>query len=146
MPISQHELSDRAEINDVMVAYGVALDHPGRRWDLWFRCFTDAIINYPILGQMTPQVAYETFDKATSQSIASQHLFLNILIDLHGDRADVRSECLWVSHKKTDDARVNTLQRSGLWYQDKFVRTADGWRIAQRDAHLKWSDWAEQPA
>jgi hypothetical protein len=92
--LSLREISDRLQIQDALLAYATALDVPGRRWDQWYRCFTeDAVCEFPGIGAKSPAELQELFTQNDATRLSTQHLFLNIVIALDGDAATSRSEC-----------------------------------------------------
>jgi hypothetical protein len=139
--LSQQEISDRLELTDLMVRYSHAVD--SRSWDDFDDIFTpDATIDYSAFGGSTGSVA-ET--KAYLASVmpgfpAFQHLVANPMLDIDGDTATGRTMCfnpMAVARPEgeTGEPRVFFC---GLWYLDRFVRTADGWRIAERSEEKSW--------
>lgn len=62
---------------------------------------------------------------------AYQHMISNISVALNGDEASGRIVCLNPMEVALADG---TRQKFflGLWYVDRYVRTPEGWRIAQR--------------
>jgi hypothetical protein len=55
-------------------------------------------------------------------------------IEFHPDgTADARTQCL--NPMAIGDADDPTVLFASLWYVDKLVRTADGWRIRERVEH-----------
>jgi hypothetical protein len=144
MPLTLDELTDRAEITDALLAYSTALDVPGRRWDVWYRCFApDAVAEYPVIGRKDPAELKELFAANDAIRLTTQHLFLNIVIDLGGDEAKVRSECAYAAVNRGKEPGKNVLIRSGLWFDDTFARTPEGWRITHRIANSRWSEATE---
>jgi hypothetical protein len=137
MPFSIEQLSDRAEIHDVLIREAHALDKSD--WDAWERCFTpNADIDYSEndgeRGQPPKIRAWlaETF--ATFP--ACQHLSSNTEIQLHGDRATARSmQYIAVDMIYAGEKRVVL---SGIWFHDELVRAADGWLISKRYEELAW--------
>ena len=135
MAFSIDQLSDRAEIHDLLVREAHALDKGD--WDAWERTFTpDADIDYSENGGergKLPKVrawlaeTYATFP-------ASQHLSSNAEIKLHGDRATARTmQYICVEMIYEGEKRVVI---SGIWFHDEFVRAADGWLISKRYEEL----------
>jgi hypothetical protein len=147
MALTLQEISDRIEIQDALLAYSTALDVPGRRWDQWYKCFTeDAVCEYPSSGQKSPAELKELFALNDATRLTTQHLFLNIVIAIDGDTATSRSECSYAAVNRGTTEGKNTLRLSGLWFDDKFVRTPDGWRIKHRVANSRWSHTIELDA
>lgn len=139
MTLSPHEISDRLEIQDTITRYSHGLDQ--RLWEEWDRAFTpDAVLDFSAVGltTYTPAEARTLFTQNDSTRIAGQHLLLNTLIDLDGDRATARSEFLLFTLARTDEEGRARRNNGGGWYDDELARTAAGWRIVRRSAGLKW--------
>lgn len=127
--LSLAEVSDRLEIQQLLVDYSTAIDQ--RRFDDLDRIFTpDAYIDYRVMGGIDgryPEV------KAWLASVlpnfpAFCHMVGNFDITLAGDTATGRTMCL-NPMKLSDDGQILFC---ALWYVDEFVRTPDGWRMARR--------------
>jgi hypothetical protein len=113
MTMSLQEISDRLEIQDLLVAYSHAIDT--RNWDALDDVFTpDAFIDYSDFGGGSGDL--ETTKKFLAMAMPNfssfQHMVATSKVTLNGDEAHV-FYC-------------------GLWYVDKFVRTPEGWRIKER--------------
>ncbi|GAA3436278.1 nuclear transport factor 2 family protein [Kutzneria kofuensis] len=134
MTRSLRELSDRLEIQDLLVDYSYAVDK--RDWDALDRIFTpDASIDFRATGGACGDLAtIKAFlVKALAHFTVTQHLVAASKIELDGDAATGRTMC----HNPMvfDGGRVLFV---GLWYVDRFVRTATGWRIADRVQELAY--------
>jgi ketosteroid isomerase-like protein len=152
--LSLDELSDRAEITDVVHRYAVGV--AGRDVDLLVGLFTDdAVLDYygrpPLRGADEVRALFagrvppldpdhEPYPFATH--LASVPLVTNVLVEVDGDRAVVDSYCL-ATHAGTgeDGGRVVLRATRNL---DRFVRTPGGWLIAERRHELAWA--LEAPA
>lgn len=137
-------LIDRLEIDDLLTRYTVALDT--REWDLLATVFTpDATIDYTssqgIKGQF-PEIRV-WLEKALTAFTASQHLLGNRQIELDGDHGTGRTY-FFNPNTLTDEAGVATMLFVGGFYLDKFVRTAEGWRVADRYELTTWVN-SEEP-
>jgi hypothetical protein len=137
-------LIDRMEIDDLLTRYTVALDT--RQWELLATVFTpDATIDYTssegIKGQF-PEVA-AWLEKALTAFTVSQHLLGNRHIELDGDQGTGRTY-FFNPNTLADAAGASTMLFVGGFYLDKFVRTADGWRIADRFEQTTWVN-SEEP-
>ncbi len=132
MALSMQDISDRMEINDVLVDYCSALDrHKFAELD---RLFTaDASIDSSdvggVRGEFTEYKAY--LKKLFGHLPRSQHMLGNIRIWLDGDSARARSIC-HTSMRFVDDDGNTQFILYGLWYADKLQRTEQGWRICER--------------
>lgn len=136
------EISDRLEIQQLLVDYATAIDQ--RRFDDLDRIFTpDAYIDYRAMGGIDgpfPQVK-AWLAEVLPNFPAYCHLNGNFDIRLAGDTATGRTMCL-NPMKLSDGPRGPERSDSGdqgsqilfcaLWYDDEFIRTADGWRLTRR--------------
>ncbi len=125
------ELSDRLEIDDLLTRYANALDD--RDWERWAACFTaDARIDYTAAGGIQgslPEVR-AWLEEVMPGFKMTQHLVTNKEIRLDGDTATCRS-CLFNPMGVADGDGMMVFLECGT-YRDRLVRTADGWRIAER--------------
>ncbi|MFF3573177.1 nuclear transport factor 2 family protein [Nocardia jiangxiensis] len=131
--LSLQEISDRLEIQDLMVRYSHAVDT--RQWDLLDEVFTpDAHIDYSAMGGSTGDLAATKEFLATMlpNFLAFQHLISNSSISVDGDTATGRTLC----HNPmlvADAQGKQSLMLCGLWYLDTFVRIDGQWRIQRRE-------------
>jgi hypothetical protein len=139
--LSQQEISDRLELMDLMVRYSHAVDT--RSWDDFDDIFTvDAVIDYSAFGGSVGTVA-ETKDYLASVMpgfVGFQHLVSNPILEIDGDGATGRTMCfnpMAVPRPEGDPGEPRVFF-CGLWYLDRFVRTTDGWRIAERREEKSW--------
>lgn len=136
------EISDRLELMDLMVRYSHAVDN--RAWDDFDDIFTpEAIIDYTAFDGPRGTVAEtkEYLASTLSGFPAFQHLISNPELRIAGDTATGRTMCfnpMGVARPEgeTGEPRIFFC---GLWYLDRFVRTADGWRIAERFEEKSWT-------
>ncbi len=127
--LSVEEISDRLEIQQLLVDYASAIDQ--RRFDDLDGIFTpDAYIDYRAMGGIDgryPQVK-EWLAEVLPNFPAFSHLIGNFDIRLAGDTATGRTMCL-NPMQLSDDGQILFC---ALWYHDDFVRTAEGWRVTSR--------------
>lgn len=129
--LSQQEISDRLEIQDLLARYCDAVDR--QDWDAFERVFTaDAYIDYSAMGGSSGDLATtKKFLADTMPMFAStQHLIGSTVLDIEGDTARARSICH--NPMLLTAASDPTMFVCGLWYRDELVRTAAGWRIRSR--------------
>jgi hypothetical protein len=158
--LSIEEISDRLEIQDLLIAYSTAIDT--RRFDDLDRVFTpDAYIDYRAMGGVDGR--YPEVKAWLAQVLpnfpAYAHMLGNVDIRLAGDTATSRTLCfnpmvLGAAPAATSDSGAAPAATSdsgaapaatsdsggeqpqvlfcGLWYEDEFVRTGDGWRMSRR--------------
>jgi hypothetical protein len=125
------QIADRIEIDDLLTRYATALDD--KDWEQWAACFTaDAHIDYTAAGGIKGTLA--EVKAWLSQVMAgfpmTQHLVTNKAVQIDGDRATCRSALL--NPMGVPDGDGMMLWIEGGYYHDRLVRTADGWRIAER--------------
>ncbi len=127
--LSLAEISDRLEIQQLLTDYATAIDQ--RRFDDLDRIFTpDAYIDYRAMGGIDgpyPQVK-AWLAEVLPNFPAFYHLIGNFDITLAGDTASGRTMC-FNPMQLNDDGQILFC---ALWYDDEFVRTAQGWRLTRR--------------
>jgi len=136
-----NEALDRTLIIDLLARYSWALTD--RDWEKWQQTFTaDAHVDYSTAGGPvgTPAEAAATFEGMMKMFDVSVSAGGNVAIDfVDADTAKVRSlYTMTMRIPGADGAQPNYLQASG-WYNDTIVRTAAGWRIADRFEQLVYA-------
>lgn len=132
MVMNAQEISDRLEINDLLIDYCSAVD--AKTFEEFDRIFTpDALIDYTALGGIRGGVAEikEYLGRVMPYFGATQHLIANSRVWLEGDTARARTMCHNPMEIPLPDGGTQ-VAFYGLWYVDRLVRTAAGWRIAER--------------
>jgi 3-phenylpropionate/cinnamic acid dioxygenase small subunit len=135
-PVLQRLLDERSII-DVCVRYATAIDD--RDWDRLRSCFLpDAVGVYHPERQLR---GYPAIDDAIRTAVTpltrTQHLVTNPEIDLDGDEA--ASRCyLHAQHVRAGVPGGEQFVIAGR-YSDRFVRTAEGWRIRERRLDRWWT-------
>ena len=131
MTLSLQEISDRLELQDLLVAYSHAIDT--RDWDALDDVFTaDARIDYTAFGGPAgtlPEIK-KWLAEVLGGFVGFQHMVAASKITVDGDRATAKTYChnpMVMGHDDDDPVML-----CGLWYRDTFVRTPAGWRIAER--------------
>lgn len=128
---SLEELSDRQEIDDLLVDYCYAIDF--HQWDDLDAIFTpDANLDLTATGGEAGDFAAmkQWLARTLELFTGHQHLVATSKIELQGDRATGKTICHNPMYLDVDGKQQ--LLFVGLWYLDEFVRTPDGWRIASR--------------
>ena len=137
--MTPQELSDRAEIHDVIVRYGWAIDT--KDWTLLDSCFTeDAEVDYSSNpgGKVGPYREVRGWlEKVLSAFPVTQHLMANIDVRLDGDRATCRTMVTNPQGAATRTAGLHFFFVGGR-YDDELVRTDAGWKIAKRVEATLW--------
>ena len=139
MPLTQQEISDRFEIQDLVYRYSEIID--GKTFDDLRDVFTpDAHIDYSAFnGSVGNLEETITFLKNSIQDAFpnSQPLNSNIQIRVNGDSATGRVMCFNPMEMAMPggESQVYFL---GLWYVDEYRRTSTGWRISSRREEKSW--------
>jgi len=137
MPLQ--EMSDRLEIQDLFARYSFAIDE--RDWDALDQVFTpDARIDYSETGGAKGGFAEikAWLPLALERFPVFQHMVATTRLDLDGDTATSRT-ILFNPMVHRDVAGAEQVFFIGLWYRDRLVRTANGWRIAERYEEMAYS-------
>lgn len=131
MTMTLQEISDRLEIQDLLVRYSHCVDT--RDWDGLDEVFTaDAFIDYSAMGGARgtlPEIK-KFLGEVMVLLKSFQHMIANTVLELDGDRAQARTIC----HNPMvfDRQGQEHVYVCGLWYVDDLVRTDVGWRISRR--------------
>lgn len=123
------ELSDRAEIADLLVRYTRAVDT--RRWDDLDALFSDgARIDYTAFGGIAGDLAEAKAFLAQMMPMfaVTQHMLGLPEITLSGDEARSVTPCH--NPMVLGESSGGGVMVCGLWYHHRLVRTPAGWRIA----------------
>jgi hypothetical protein len=128
--LSQQQISDRLEIQEIVTGYGFAVDN--QDWELWDQIFTeDAVIDYTDVSD------HRDGREATKQWLMMMprpgtyyHLIVPSRITVDGDNATSRSICY---NPMPSAPGLNIV---GHWYDDTLRRTPDGWRITSKTLRL----------
>ncbi len=139
--LSQQELSDRFEIQDLVFHYAHLID--SKQIDrLRDDIFTpDVFIDYSVFGGSVGDLEETlSFLKASLTSELfpnSQHLNANVQVQLQGDRATGRVMCFNPMEMALPEGKTHTFFL-GLWYVDAYRRTDRGWRMCRREEVKSW--------
>jgi SnoaL-like domain len=137
--MSLQEISDRLEIQDLFARYSFAIDD--RDWQALDQVFTpDARIDYSETGGAKGSLIEikAWLPKALERFPAFQHMVATTKLELVGDSATSRTILFNPMVMPGGDGKPQAFFM-GLWYRDKLVRTADGWRISERYEEMSWS-------
>ncbi|WP_199253530.1 nuclear transport factor 2 family protein [Mycolicibacterium mengxianglii] len=132
--LSIEEISDRLEIQQLLVDYSTAIDN--RRFDDLDAVFTpDAYIDYRAMGGIDghyPEVK-AWLAEVLPHFPAYSHMLGNLSITFSGDTATSRVICFnpMVLGGAGEGEQAQVLF-CGLWYDDEFIRTPQGWRMTRR--------------
>ncbi|MEQ8803473.1 nuclear transport factor 2 family protein [Haliea sp.] len=138
--LSQQELSDRLELQDLVFFYSHLIDT--KSFDTLREVFTeDAHIDYSAfggsVGNLEETIAYLKQAVADEIFPNSQHLNANLQFTVNGDSATGRVMCFNPMEMKLPDGGLQVFL-IGLWYVDEYRRTPAGWRISRRVEEKSW--------
>ncbi|MBB3046327.1 hypothetical protein FHR99_000563 [Litorivivens lipolytica] len=136
--LSQQEISDRFEIQDLLYHYADIIDRKAA--DELRDVFTaDAHIDYSAfdgsVGDLDTTIDF--LKQALPAFPNSQHLNANIQIKVNGDTGEGRVMCFNPMEMDMGEGKTHVFML-GLWYVDKYVRTEQGWRIKERAEVKSW--------
>ena len=139
--LSQQEISDRFEIQDLVFRYAHLIDT--RQFDQLRDVFTeDAFVDYSVYGGSVGnlETTIEFLEQAVTRELFPncQHLNANVQVTLDGDAASGRVMCFNPMEMNLPGGDSQTYML-GLWYVDEYRRTADGWRICRRVEEKCWA-------
>ena len=128
--LSIEEMSDRFEIQDLLVGYCYAIDN--KDFESLDQFFTDdAVIDYSeMVGVKGSLPAIKAFLEASLGPIPmAQHAVSTTQYKFDGDTCETRTVCYNPMVVPGDDGEPQTIF-FGLWYIHQFRRTQQGWRIS----------------
>ena len=132
MALTPQQISDRIEINDLLIRYTKAIDQ--KDWKLLDTVFTpDAEVDYVSSGGIKGSYpeARAWLEKALAIFPVTVHYVTNSEVTLQGDRASARTAVYNPMFFKNPDGTQHHFA-VGAYYVDELVRTKDGWRISKR--------------
>jgi len=134
--LSAQALSDHVEIAQLVQRYGKALDE--KDYALLDTVFTpDAVTNYD-LGALGNRTTYPEmralFERFNAVFSFTSHLLSAPLVELDGDRATAETRLVATHGLERVSGEKSAWFVVGF-YRDRLVRTASGWRIAERAFH-----------
>ncbi|WP_349999106.1 nuclear transport factor 2 family protein [Stenotrophomonas lacuserhaii] len=139
----QH-LEDRAAIKDVVDRFSNLADAKDIATQV--RLFTDGAVveTYFQEALFARMQGRKEIQQGFSSFIASfgtmYHINGQLVIELDGDTATGQHYCqVMLIASVNGKATINT---NGVIYHDSYVRTADGWKIAERVSHFTWTNTA----
>ena len=129
MVMTLQEISDRFEIIDLLTAYCTAIDKKDiAALDHIFS--EDALIDFSKAGGPCSNLnTIKQFLKENLGNLPRQHLMTNHQIKLQGDYAEMRCLCF---NPLELPPRGEEIMLWGLWYNDKCIKTNQGWRIKEK--------------
>jgi 3-phenylpropionate/cinnamic acid dioxygenase small subunit len=138
--LSQQELSDRFEIQDLVFRYAQLID--SRDFEALRDVFTaDVHVDYSAMGggvgDLEQTISFLQAAVTAELFPNTQHLNANVQVTLDGDRASGRVMCFNPMEMAMPDGSTQTFFL-GLWYVDEYRRESEGWRIARREEVKSW--------
>lgn len=138
--LSQQEISDRFEIQDLLYRYAELVD--AREIDLLRTVFTaGAHIDYSAfggsVGNLEDALAFLRASLTAELFPGTQHLNANLQVTVDGDSGSGRVMCFNPMEMALPEGGTQVFFL-GLWYLDEYRRTADGWRISRREEEKSW--------
>jgi uncharacterized protein (TIGR02246 family) len=129
------EAEDREAIYRLMIRMQNAID--GRDIATYAGNFTEDGVWAGVVGRgVGPKGVEEILGKFMkpweNQSSRSWHTTLDVVIDINGDTATSQSKFQHITHTDENELRVWHLGA----YDDRLVRTAQGWKYTQRNAYV----------
>lgn len=127
-------IADRLAIQDLISRYPVYVDN--RELDLLDALFTaDAHLDFTSFGGPVGGLAdvKEFLVGSLGMFASTQHMMGLPAIALNAHTATAKTSCHNPMVMEGSDGKRQAWL-IGLWYDDEFVKTADGWRIASRTA------------
>lgn len=123
------DLIDRAEINDVLMDYAIGID--SRDWARYRAIFTDKVeLDFSSWsGNPAAPMAAEDWVAGVRNTLSgfdgTQHMLMNSVIELDGDRANVT---LYMNaHHYLNIEGAHNMHSIGGYYTHRMIRTANGW-------------------
>lgn len=132
MKYTLEQISDRLEIEDLIIDYADAIDTCDI--DRLDQIFTnDAFIDYSAMGgAVGPYPEVKAFlQDALPAFKNTQHMIGNYQIKLDGDEATGKIMCFNPVQLDLGEQKSEVFFL-GLWYLDEYIKTAKGWRIVKR--------------
>lgn len=135
-----------AEIGRLLLRYATALDF--RDWDLLATCFVpEARVTYVDTPELVGRDAVIAHCRTALERYAvTQHAITNPVVDLAPDRTSATARCyVRAEHVHAKDDRWQRWTLGGR-YEDRLLRTDEGWRITERRLLRAWTATTETPA
>ena len=123
-------------IIQVINLYALAMDT--QRWEMFDQIFTNDIeADFSETAQWSDLGSFKS-DFATYHAPfdSTQHIMMNHLVEVAGDRAQAFTYGSWRLIRKGVEG--GDLWEGTGWYDDELVRTAEGWRIKTRVCRVVW--------
>ena len=125
-------VADQLALQRLVTEYAYAIDE--RDWNRLDRVFIpDAYIDYRAMGGIDGKypAIKAWLPGALGNFPGYMHFIGNLLFDVAGDEATGKVACLNPMRIPKAGGGEETMVL-GLWYHDRYRRTAEGWRIVER--------------
>jgi hypothetical protein len=135
-------LLDRTAINDVQLRYATGVDT--RDWPLFRSCFTDEIETdvSSAVGSPPQRIKADDWVERVRRTIdglkATQHMITNQVITLNGAEATCVAYVQARHHLPNETGGSEQVMYG--YYTNRFVRTAEGWKIRARKLTVLWNE------
>ena len=129
------EIRDRAEIEELMYRYAEMVDN--RDWKEMDRVFAlEATIDYTSTGGHAGpfRETLAWLDRALASWPINLHVITNLIVEFDGDLASTRCYFHAPMAREISDGPQYVITNAGR-YEDRLIRTQDGWRIVERVCH-----------
>lgn len=135
------QASDILEIINTINLYGIAVDT--QHFEMFDRIFTkDVDAHYSDSAHWRDiEVFKSDFVTYHAPFDGTQHTMSNHVVHIDGERATSITYAHWRLIRKGQPG--GDFWEGNGWYDDQFVLTPDGWRIAKRRCHIIW--WGGNP-
>ncbi len=130
---------DRLEIIELMNCYATGLD--ARDWLLWRSVFTDEPIfdlsswNQVPARSLVADKVVRSQARMFAELTVTQHFLTNHRITINGDTARCLAHMRAEHWLRNEDGTESRYTMFG-YYDDKFVRTADGWKMCEMQLNV----------
>lgn len=138
-------LEDRLAIKEVVDTFSNLADI--RQIATQMHLFTeDAVVQTHINGALFSEMkGRQAIERGFLDFIADfetmYHINGQLVVELDGDHAAGHHYCQVMLIGSTDGKK--TLNTNGVIYDDSYIRTTEGWKIAKRISHFTWRDVAD---
>ena len=134
MPLSNQALSDRAELTDLIALLYVLLDE--QRYDELDAVYAQhAVLEVPA-GVLTGLDEIKSMAASRAEAYGRmQHLSSDVLVEVAGDRAVLRTNHLSFHVSSGDQTQHFD---AGIVHRIEAIRTAEGWRIDRLGGEVIW--------
>lgn len=136
-------LVDRAEITDTQHRYALGID--GRDWPQFRSVFTDRIrLDFTDWhgGEPLELEADEWVARVAARQSgfdSTQHQMSNVVVAMHGDGDGAACTTYVIARHCIHTDEGDMIQAIGGHYFNRFVRTEDGWKIADCTLKVSWT-------